>query len=103
MNKRWALLEQLTVLPLPGRIITDNCLITPPTHSPYKIPVVLRNETSHDIALLSNCVVAELSIPQEIIAIQSTSVSQKQSLSHSWPLTITSCSSQQQSTSHTSQ
>lgn len=44
-NEKWALVEQPTISSLPGGIFTDGCLISIPTQSPYKIPVVLRNET----------------------------------------------------------
>lgn len=101
-NEKWALLEQPTISALPGGIFTDSCLITLPTQSPYKIPVVLRNETSHDVVLPTNCVIAEFSVPQEIIEPQNTPVSQQQE-AQSCQSQTASCSSQQQPVSHTSE
>uniref|UniRef100_A0A8C6PSX4 Gypsy retrotransposon integrase-like protein 1 n=3 Tax=Nothobranchius TaxID=28779 RepID=A0A8C6PSX4_NOTFU len=59
-HEPYALIEQPTNGSLPGGIIVDCCLISLPSHGPYKVPVVLRNETNHDITLPTNCVIAEL-------------------------------------------
>lgn len=65
--EQWALLEQPTSSSLPGGVFVDCCLITLPKHGPYKVPVLLRNETNHDITLPTNCVIAELVAPDRII------------------------------------
>lgn len=52
---------------LPGGVFVDCCLITVPKHTPYKVPVLLRNETNHDITLPSNCVIAELFTPDNVV------------------------------------
>lgn len=95
-HEKCALLEQPTVSSSPSRIFTDNILITLPIHSPYKIPVVLGNETSHDVVLPANCVIAELSVPQEVIQTQNTPASQQQEGSQSCQPQAACCSSQQQ-------
>lgn len=100
-NEEWALLEQPSVSSLPGGIFTDNCLITLPTYAPHKIPVVMRNETSHDVVLPINCVIAELSVPQEIIQTQNTK--QQQEASPACQTQTASCSSQQQPAKQTSE
>lgn len=100
-NEKWALVEQPTISSLPGGIFTDGCLISIPTQSPYKIPVVLRNETSHDVVLPTNCVIAELSVPQEITQAQNTASCQQQEVSQSCQLQTDSCSRQPQSANHT--
>lgn len=66
-SEQWALLEQPTSSSLPGGVFVDCCLITLPKHGPYKVPVLLRNETNHDITLPTNCVIAELAVPDRII------------------------------------
>lgn len=86
-TEKWALLEPPTSSSLPGGIFIDSRLITVPSYAPRKIPVVLRNETNHDIILPTNCVIAELSVPQDILPIQNIPNSQLQSAS---------CLSQQQ-------
>ncbi|KAL7841512.1 hypothetical protein SRHO_G00252030 [Serrasalmus rhombeus] len=89
-NEKWAVLEEPSISSLPGGIFIDSCLISIPARHPYKIPVVLRNETSHDIVLPSNSVLAELCIPHEISQTYNTySLSQLSSSS-------IVCSSQQQ-------
>lgn len=77
-NERWALLEQPTLSSLPGGVLTDRCLITLPARSPHKIPVVLSNETNHDIVLPTNCVIAKLSVPQKITDLQNTGSQENQ-------------------------
>lgn len=86
-TEKWALLEPPTSSSLPGGIFIDSRFITVPSYAPRKIPVVLRNETNHDIILPTNCVIAELSVPQDILPIQNIPNSQLQSAS---------CLSQQQ-------
>lgn len=66
-----------------------NCLITLPKHSPFKVPVSLKNETDHDIILPRNCILAELSVPQRIIS---------DSCKNEQELTAASCSSLQRRT-----
>ena len=66
-SELWALLEQPTTSSLPGGVFVDCCLITLPTHGPYKVPVLLRNETDHDIILPTNCVIAELIAPGSVL------------------------------------
>ncbi|KAL6475109.1 hypothetical protein MHYP_G00161490 [Metynnis hypsauchen] len=89
-NERWAVLEEPLISSLPGGIFIDSCLISIPACSPYKVPVVLRNETSHDIVLPSNSVLAELCIPHEISQTYNTCSPSQLSSS-------AVCSSQQQS------
>lgn len=66
-NESWVLLEPPSMSSLPGGIFTDCCLITMPTQHPYKVPVILRNETEHDITLPTNCIIAELAVVQDIL------------------------------------
>lgn len=66
-SEEWALLEEPSNSNLPGGIFMDRCLITIPTQAPYKVPVILRNESDHDIILPTNCVIAELTVAHEIV------------------------------------
>lgn len=66
-TERWAILEQPRKSVLPGGIFVDCCLITLPQQPQHKLSVWLRNETDHDITLPTNCVVAELHVPDDII------------------------------------
>lgn len=66
-DETWAVLEQPSESILPGGVFVDNCLITLPKSSPFKVPVSLRNETDHDILLPKNCILAELSMPYQLI------------------------------------
>lgn len=66
-NEKWALVEQPSDSPLPGGVFIDHCLISLPAQSPCRVPVIIRNETGHDIAIPIGCVVAELSVPHGII------------------------------------
>lgn len=66
-SEEWALLEESSLSNLPGGIFIDRCLITIPKQAPYKVPVILRNESDHDIMLSTNCVVAELTVAHELV------------------------------------
>lgn len=92
-------LSNLSFQPYQVEYSYDSCLISFPTQSPYKVPVVLRNETKHDIVLPLNCVIAELSVPQEIT---DTSPREQEETDSCHPQSA-SCTSQQQPVSHTSQ
>ncbi|KAG1959417.1 hypothetical protein F2P79_007149 [Pimephales promelas] len=45
---------------LPGGLCVSNCLITLPAHAPYKVPVVVTNESEQDIYIPPLSVIAEL-------------------------------------------
>lgn len=88
-NEKWALLEQPTLSSLPGGILIDRCLINLPARFPHKIPVMLSNETNHDIVLPTNCVIAKLSVPQRIAIPQNTPMNQKSEASQQQPASQT--------------
>lgn len=46
------------------------CLIDLPTNAPYKVPVVLTNETDHDVSISQKCVIGEVSAFQRVISQQ---------------------------------
>ena len=82
-NEDCVLLEQPTMSSLPGGIFVECCLLYVPRDSPYKVPVVVKNETDRDICLPVRCVIGELCAVKEFIPTQKTA----------------SCSSHQHSTS----
>lgn len=84
INEKWVLVEQPSVSSLPGGIFIDSCVITLPKDSPYKIPVVVRNETDRDICLPVRCVVAELSAVKDIIPTQNTASCYQQSTKNAY-------------------
>ncbi|KAK7921783.1 hypothetical protein WMY93_008685 [Mugilogobius chulae] len=45
---------------LPGGLCVSSCLITLPAHSPYKVPVIVTNESEQDVYIPSLSVIAEL-------------------------------------------
>lgn len=65
--EQFALLEHPSISSLPGGIFIDSCLISLPEILPFKTPVQVRNETDHDITIPIHCVIAELSVPRDII------------------------------------
>ncbi|XP_076851615.1 uncharacterized protein LOC143502786 [Brachyhypopomus gauderio] len=64
---RWVVLESPSTASFPGGLIVTNSLITLPDKFHAKLPVVLRNETDHDITLTPNRVLAELHALQQIL------------------------------------
>lgn len=53
-------LAQHPVSTLPGGLCVSNCLLTFPAHAPYKVPVVVTNESEQDLYIPSKSVIAEL-------------------------------------------
>uniref|UniRef100_A0A3B3RBJ3 Gypsy retrotransposon integrase-like protein 1 n=1 Tax=Paramormyrops kingsleyae TaxID=1676925 RepID=A0A3B3RBJ3_9TELE len=90
-TEQWALLEQPSNFSLPRGVFVDSCLIALPENCSRRIPVLLRNETHHDIALPLNCVIAELIIPELIFGPSSLGCDHDM-------MTPVSCLEQQQST-----
>lgn len=66
-TEKYALVEQPSRSTLPGGVFVDCCLISLPEHGSNKLPVILRNETEHDIILPTNCVIAELVVADTVI------------------------------------
>ncbi len=57
---------------LPGGVFVKRCLLTLPKTLPYHLPVVLTNETEHDIAIPSRCTVAELHVVESLLPPQNS-------------------------------
>lgn len=45
---------------LPGGMCVSNCLVDLPSHSPYKVPVVVKNESGQDVCIPPSSIIAEL-------------------------------------------
>lgn len=90
-SEQWAMIESPATSSLPGGVFVDNCLISLPKHGSYKVPVLLRNETGHDITLPTNCVIAELATVDHVVPYRRPQENHNQE-------TSVSCSAQQQST-----
>lgn len=52
---------------LPGGVFVKRCLLILPKKMPYHLPVVLTNETEHDIAIPPRCTVAELHVVESLL------------------------------------
>lgn len=63
---------------LPGGVFVKRCLLTLSKTQPYHLPVVLTNETEHDIAIPPRCIVAELHVIKSVLPPPSTSLKDKQ-------------------------
>lgn len=66
-TEKYAILEQPSRTTLPGGVFVDCCLISLPDQGSNKVPVLLRNETEHDIILPTNCVIADLTVADAVI------------------------------------
>lgn len=89
--EQWVIIESPSCSSLPGGVFVDSCLITLPKHGHYKVPILLRNETGHDITLSTNCIIAEMAAVDHVVPHPETP-------EHIVPGTSVSCSVQQQST-----
>lgn len=58
---------------LPGGVFVKRCLLTPSNSQPVRLPVVLRNETEHDIAIPPRCIIAELHAVESVLPQSSVS------------------------------
>lgn len=52
---------------LPGGVFVKRCLLTPSNGQPVRVPVVLKNETEHDIAIPPRCMIAELHAVESVL------------------------------------
>lgn len=68
-TEKWAVIEPPSSYTLPGGMLVTCGLLTLPTRAPYRVPVVLTNETQHDILLPPRSVLAELNAIQQVLPI----------------------------------
>lgn len=66
-SDKWVLMESPTESSLPGGLLCASCLVTLPSKTARKIPVILKNETEYDILVPAKSVIAELHSLQSVI------------------------------------
>uniref|UniRef100_A0A3B1JYN6 Gypsy retrotransposon integrase-like protein 1 n=1 Tax=Astyanax mexicanus TaxID=7994 RepID=A0A3B1JYN6_ASTMX len=62
-----AVLEHPTCSTLPGGLLVKPCLMSIPSRSYQKVPVMLKNESGHDIVMPQKCIIAELNAVQALL------------------------------------
>ena len=66
-SDRWIVIEPPTLSSLPGGMLVTSCLLSLPNNPSKTLPVVLRNESKHDIILPAKSVIAEVHALQEVV------------------------------------
>lgn len=61
-SEKCAILEQAIVPALPGGLLVSASLVNLPSRQLCKLPIVLKNETNHDIVIPPGTVLAEVSV-----------------------------------------
>lgn len=69
-TERSVLLEHPSFSTLPGGVLVKPSLISLPERAPYLIPVVLTNETEHDVTIPQKCVIGEIHTFQRVLSHQ---------------------------------
>lgn len=64
---QWAVIEH-PISPLPGGLCIQSCVITFPTHAPYKVPVLVMNESAQDVLIPPMTVIADIGTSPTILA-----------------------------------
>ncbi len=67
-TERSALLEYPSVSSLPGGLLVKACLLDLLSNQPCKLPVVVSNESEHDITIPAKSVIAELSAIRTVLS-----------------------------------
>lgn len=67
-SDKWIVIEPPSLLSLPGGVMVTNCLISLPDGPSRRLPVVLRNESKHDVTIPARSVIAEIHALQEVIS-----------------------------------
>lgn len=65
---KWVVVEHPTVSSLPGGVVVKCCLLTLPTEKSGCLPVVLTNETDHDVIIPRRCVLAEVHAMESLLS-----------------------------------
>lgn len=67
-SDRWVVIEPPASSSLPGGVLVTSCLLSLPDNPSQKLPVVLRNESEHDIIVPAKSVIAEIHALQEVVS-----------------------------------
>lgn len=65
--------EPSTHSSLPGGLLLCSYVLTSPRRTSFKVPIILQNETTHEITLPANCCLAELYAPSALSSLRNTS------------------------------
>lgn len=76
-GERSVIIEYPSSSPLPGGLLVKAGLVDFPQLKPYKIPVVISNESDHDIVIPAKCTLAEISAYQSVLLKEHSVVKQK--------------------------
>lgn len=64
---QWAIVEH-PASSLPGGLCVQNCLITLPSHAPFKVPVIMKNESEQDVLIPPLAVIADIGMTPVILS-----------------------------------
>lgn len=94
--EKWAVMEPPSYSPFPGGLLVASCLLNLPQHPSHKVPVVLKNETEHDIIIPGKSVIADIHALQKVMSdnvvqadCSESSIHAKSSLPEEWKRRIT--------------
>lgn len=76
---KWIVVESPSTSSLSGGVLVTSCLLTLLDKPSQKFPVVLQNESKHDIAIPPESVIAEIHAIQEVVSANHTQTPQKSS------------------------
>lgn len=79
-NEKFVVIEQPSLPSLPGGLLVTASLVDIPQQRPYKLPVVISNESDHDIVIPAKCAIAEISAYQSILLQEHSVVKQSEPL-----------------------
>nr|XP_055059066.1 uncharacterized protein LOC129442817 [Misgurnus anguillicaudatus]XP_055059067.1 uncharacterized protein LOC129442817 [Misgurnus anguillicaudatus] len=64
---------------LPSGLLLCSYVLTSPRRTSFKVPILLQNETAHEITLPRKCCLAELYVPSVLSSLKETPVEEKES------------------------
>ncbi len=70
--------EPCTHSSLPGGLLLCSYVLTSPRRTSFKVPILLQNETTHEITLPRKCCLAELYVPSALSLLKDNSVEEKE-------------------------
>ncbi|KAM9741694.1 uncharacterized protein ACNS7B_012695 isoform 3-T11 [Menidia menidia] len=69
---KWVIVEHPSS-PLPGGLCVQSCLITLPRHPPYKVPVIMKNESEQEVSISPFTIIADIGSAPTVLSQQITS------------------------------
>ncbi|XP_043984521.1 uncharacterized protein LOC122838162 [Gambusia affinis] len=74
---KWAIVEHPSS-PLPGGLCVQSCLITLPRYPPYKVPVIMKNESEQEVFISPLTIIADIGSAPTVLSQQITSQTSQQ-------------------------